>query len=722
MVLKDVSYFEEKENFKGKREHTLVLDCNNCNKKEEKKKPPHGCLNCILHHLYLNKDRKFSLISILSNDVLIEKSKFEDLLTYFKKLNKIKKILGELKDIRENKCKFVEFKCTFFKSFSIFYRKYEKEFYNPNYIYDHLLKFISDLKSIKLTNNICQKCHQYFLNSLKFILDIFNGLEIIEKYKDPYNGKESFPKTLLSKIPYQTDTSIKFDSQSSRKNNVLLTKYKTGHYRLFQVSIFKSFFEKEKIYTVQASFKESEKKSYLEKIINDVMQDIEISQIERITPLEDLIEAYNKKSIKILNTKYTISKSEKERISFLVTLKKLHLSKLFPLLIDDLVEEVFLDSPSDHMYINHRIYSRCRTEIGLNSKEIERVKTLVRLYSGKRLDYMNPSIKLVLKNKYFYCRFAIDVDPIQIHNFAMDIRKLNKNIYTIQDLLKNGTLDSKMAAFLYFNILRRRNITVIGETDTGKTTLINTLDLLTPKEFRKIYVENIVESLNQSYFSKHQLKYRVDSLDDDLTKKYSKSEIIKTLLHRTPDLIYLGEILTKEEAEAMFHCLSAGLKGFQTIHASNLNALINRFLYHFNIEKTCLSDLDLIIFMRKEINKRRITSISEIKEAGGKDETLFNLIFKYNPSEKNWAQLETLYETKVITDLKDFEEMGNKFFVSIMKIYIEIFDYISKINKLDNAKLIELFHKISYFSMYSLDSLADFWTQWKKNRSLYLKS
>ncbi|MHA2398186.1 MAG: ATPase, T2SS/T4P/T4SS family [Promethearchaeota archaeon] len=246
--------------------------------------------------------------------------------------------------------------------------------------------------------------------------------------------------------------------------------------------------------------------------------------------------------------------------------------------------------------------------------------------------------------------------------------------------------------------------------------------MLTPKEFRKIYVENIVESLNQSYFSKHQLKYRVDSLDDDLTKKYSKSEIIKTLLHRTPDVIYLGEILTKEEAESMFHCLSAGLKGFQTIHANNLNALINRFLYHFNIEKTCLSDLDLIIFMRKEINKRRITLISEIKETWRNDETFFNLIFKYNPSEKNWAQLETLYETKVITDLKDFEEMGNKFFVSIMKIYIEIFDYISKINKLDNVKLIELFHKISYFSMYSLDSLADFWAQWKKNRSLNLKS
>jgi type IV secretory pathway ATPase VirB11/archaellum biosynthesis ATPase len=722
MILKNVSYFEEKENLAGKKEQTLVIDCNNCDKGEESKKNNRECLNCVLYHIYLNKEHKFNLISILSNDTIIKRPKFEDLLTYFKKLNKIKKIFGKLKDIRETKCKFVEFKCKFFQTFSNFYKNCENDYYNPNHIYNNLLKLISNLKNIKITNNICQKCHLYFLNSLEYVLDLLNDLKIIKNYKDACIGKGNLPESLFSNIFCQVDSTQKCHLRRDKKNHTLLTTYKTGHYRLFQVSIFESLLEKEKLYKVQANFKEDEKKTYLEKIMNDVKQDVEIDQIDRITPLEGLIDAYNEKSIKILNSKYMISKSVKERISFMVTLKKMHLSKLFPLLIDDLIEEIFLDSPFDKIYINHRIYSRCRTDIRLNSKEIDRIKTLVRLYSGKRLDYMNPSIKLVLKNKYFYCRFAIDVDPIQIHKFAMDIRKLNKNIYTIQDLLKNGTLDSRMAAFLYFNLLRRRNITITGETDTGKTTLINALDLLTPKEFRKIYVENIVESLNEFDFGKHQLKYRVDSLDDNLTKKYSKSEIIKTLLHRTPDMIYLGEILTKEEAEAMFHCLSAGLKGFQTIHANNLNALINRFLYHFKIEKTCLSDLDLIIFMKKEINDRLRVSISEIKEKLNIDENFFELIFKYDPGKGNWTELKNLYNTNIIAELKDFEVINNKNFLSVMKIYTDIFDFISKINKLDNFGLIDLFHKISYFSLHSIDSLTGFWAQWKKGRSLNLKS
>ena len=101
-------------------------------------------------------------------------------------------------------------------------------------------------------------------------------------------------------------------------------------------------------------------------------------------------------------------------------------------------------------------------------------------------------------------------------------------------------------------------------------------------------MENVIESLNQSKFNRHQLKYQVDSLAEGKEQIYSKQNQIKKLLHRTPDIIYLGEILTKEEAEAMFHCLAAGLKGFQTIHSNDINSLLNRFLYHFKIDLSCL--------------------------------------------------------------------------------------------------------------------------------------
>ncbi len=493
-----------------------------------------------------------------------------------------------------------------------------------------------------------------------------------------------------------------------------------GGYNEYTVKIFENSGENEKRYQIDPFYKEQKQKECSERLIQDISNSIDIIEIDQIVPLEKLIDYYEKESLKILNSKYKLSAENLKRICILSAIKKLNLDKLYPLLIDDLIEEIFLDSPEDNIYINHQIYSRCRTDIKFSSEDIDRVKSLVRLYSGQRLDFRNPSIKLVIKNKFFYCRFSIDVDPIQINNFALDIRKLNKNILTIQDLLKNGTLNPLMAAFLYFNILRRKNITVTGETDTGKTTLINAIDLLVPKEYRKIYVENITESLDQSKFGKHQLKYKVDSLEEPLIDKYSKSNQIKTLLHRTPDIIYLGEILTKEEAEAMFQCLAAGLTGFQTIHSRNIESLLNRFIHHFNINSSCLNDLDLVILMKKLGNERKIMGLYEIYKSYTSEGTLFHSIFEYDPKMTDWDLTRMLYETNVIQDIKKYEDLTEQRFMLNIEIYKEIFEYLLKLVKIDNMDLIDFFHKVSYYTSRSLIELKKFWNHWKKNRSLNL--
>jgi len=266
-------------------------------------------------------------------------------------------------------------------------------------------------------------------------------------------------------------------------------------------------------------------------------------------------------------------------------------------------------------------------------------------------------------------------------------------------------------------MIRKINITVTGETDTGKTTFINALDLLTPKEFRKIYIENVIESLNQTEFNKHQLKFNVDSMDDS-DQKSSKSNQIKKLLHRTPDIIYLGEILTLNEAEALFHCLAAGLRGFQTIHANTIESLINRFLYHFGIDKSCLNDLDLIILMKKNSNERRLITLAEVYFNEDDNKIKYHSIFQYIPELKKWDQHCSLYNTRAIRNLKKYEDINESKFNSFIKIYEEILTFLSKTQKLRNSELVDLFHQIAVHSLKSYDSIEKFWISWKNNRSL----
>jgi len=210
----------------------------------------------------------------------------------------------------------------------------------------------------------------------------------------------------------------------------------------------------------------------------------------------------------------------------------------------------------------------------------------------------------------------------------------------------------------------------------------------------------------------------VDSLEESIVEKYSKSNQIKTLLHRTPDIIYLGEILTKEETEAMFQCLAAGLRGFQTIHSKNIESLMNRFLYHFKINKSCLNDLDILILMKKRNNDRKVVGIYEINKSSEPNEKLFTSIFEYNPQTDEWPLLKSLSKTNMFLDIKKYEDLTEDKYLALIKIYSEIFEFLSNSEKIANIELINFFHRIAYYTKISYNSIKQFWNLWKKNRGL----
>jgi Flp pilus assembly CpaF family ATPase len=720
-----ITYFQEKETFKGEKEKILVFECNKCFESKQDFYNNEKCINCFLKNLFLNRNKNFKQILIENIEKTISKSQIQTILIYFRNLDKIKKFLKSISYYYQKKCPYKEFNCGYFSNLKNLLVLRENQIYNPIYLYNIILNLVKKKDNkLDIGEPRCKICYNQITNSLKDLFNLLDDLKIILDYKKFQNISKSshyfsnFYKKLLFKINCILEDNSDLNKLKSNYGAEHINSYYIGEGKLYQINIFKINNEYENKYEINSPFKSKQDDAYIEKIIKDVENNLDNLEINHILPLEQLIEIYREKALSYLESKYNFF--FKEKVAFFAALKKINLKKIFPLLIDDNIEEIFLDSPEESIYLNHQKFGRCRTDIRFSKKEINRLKTFLRIYSGKRLDYVNPSIKLVIKNTYFHCRFSIDVEPIHLHNFALDIRKLNKNILNIQDLLINATLNPKMAAFLYFNLLRRKNITVTGETDTGKTTLINALDLLIPKEFRKIYIENVIESLNQIKFSRHQLKYKVDSLEESLKSKFSKQNQIKKLLHRTPDLIYLGEILTKEEAEAMFHCLSAGLRGFQTIHSKNINSLINRFLFHFKIHPSCLHDLDLIILMKKNRDKRRIISISEINENFKPYKKLFKDIFKYNPELNDWYSINDLYSSNTVLQIKEYENINKEKFSAYINLYEDIFYFLKRSKKIPNFDLIKLFDEISFYSFISIIKLNRFWESWKKDWRLNL--
>jgi Flp pilus assembly CpaF family ATPase len=715
---------QAKDGLNSKKERIFAIDCSECSDLIENNYAFERCIRCVLKGLYLNRNRDFKDSKLKIHGNIIKPYQITVFLNYFKKLKIIKNLWKKIDDLGKNNCIFQEFSCRVEEINNSILSISENKFCDPISVFNFISERKEDLIAHKYYSIECQKCSIKILSLLEELLNIFKNLKVVRNYIE-FQRRNNHSKDVIKfyenyffNLPLGSQRNQIIGNTLKKSLGELFESYYTGENQIFQISIFDVNGEYERKYSVHFAFNSKVDENYFKTIVTDAKNNLELVEFNEMVPLEKLINVYKEKVSIYLDLKYKLSYKEKEKVAYIAAIHKLNLEKIFPLLVDDFIEEIFLDSPNQKIYINHQKFGRCRTDIEFDFNDIERLKTFLRIYSGRRLDYSNPSIKVVIKNKYFYCRFAIDVEPIQINNFALDVRKLNKNILTIQDLLKNGTLNPSIASFLYILILRRVNITVTGETDTGKTTLINALDLLAPKEFRKIYVENIIESLNQSKYERHQLKYRVDSLDEQSNIQLSKQNQIKNLLHRTPDIIYLGEILTKNEAEAMFHCLAAGLRGFQTIHSNNIDSLINRIIYHFKIDKTCLKDLGLIILMKKNRERRYIDSLTEINENLKGNGEVYSNLFKFNPHIRKWDALSDLYQSNIIKALRKYEALQKEKYEILFNLYRDVFDMLQKIEKMEITKLIDFFDRISFHSFKSIDALCLFWENWKNTWSL----
>ena len=717
------SKFQERYDFNSKKENVLVIDCNTCVDKKKNFKANKKCMACFFKSIYSHKNKRIKQVLFASYEYEIDFSRVDLFLEYYRKKKKFKKHDKKLETIRKKDCIYNEFGCKFFLKA----RNIENpDYHDPITLYATLTRELTLVETDNLRDLNCIECLKRVKDLLERMLKLLNNLQIISEFKK-LNAMNNF---LLKPLKYYdflfTKTYLLHEKEKNdiksldfKEKKEIVDVYDVGKDQIFQINIYDVREEYEKNYTAVLFSELKSDKGLFGRIIQDCIKNMTRIKFNQVVSIERLIKIYKKEVLTFLNTKFNkLSEKEKRKIAYFVALKRIKIDKLFPLLIDDSVEEIFLDSKNDNIYINHQKYGRCTTDLKLNSDEIERLKTFLRIYSGQRLDYTNPSVKYVIKNKYFYCRFAIDIEPLHINKFGLDIRKLNKNIFTIQDLLKNKTLNPLMAAFLYFAIIHKLNITATGETDTGKTTLINALDLLTPKEFRKIYIENAVESLNQAEFGKHQLKYVVDSFESNQARinginEYSKANQIKTLLHRSPDIIYLGEILTNEEANALFHCLAVGLRGFQTVHSKTIASLLNRVVNFFNIDSSCLNDLDLIVLMKKSYFKRRMISISEINPENVIISKKHEFVINYNPENQKWMLMKSLYNTNVIQKIRKFEDLNEDKFNSIMEIYIDVFQHLLKIPRIENHEIVTFFHTLSYFSFKSVHQLRDFWKRWK---------
>lgn len=288
---------------------------------------------------------------------------------------------------------------------------------------------------------------------------------------------------------------------------------------------------------------------------------------------------------------------------------------LLPLLIDDNVGEFYADSPRTFAYIDHRELGRCESSVWVSPGVIERLLAFSASSTGRASDYLNPQIKASIKTNEFHARVSIDAPPLSFEGTSIDVRKFFRNPTDFGMLIRNKTIPPEAVSYLLMKLRAGSSFSIYGESGSGKTTLAIALDLETPPHWRKYSVESdIAENVTQRHLGKHQVRLLAATGSTEASER--RKEILDSLLHKSPDYVFFGEVLSESDSRALFQILASGIRCIHTVHAPSGEGLLRRFAYQHHIPLLSLSDLGVLVQMRRfDIGgnfARRVVRISEI--------------------------------------------------------------------------------------------------------------
>ncbi len=249
---------------------------------------------------------------------------------------------------------------------------------------------------------------------------------------------------------------------------------------------------------------------------------------------------------------------------------------LEPLLADEDVWEIMLNSPDSIFVRRHRGASGYHDEIFHDDDHV--VRTLTKILddaagSHRKLDPSEGLQDAQLENGARL--HIVHRDVGRDGHLMLNIRKFTGVAFrSLSELVDRGMLDAPVAEFLRACVRSRLSLVIAGPPGAGKTTMLSCCAAELDPSLRVVIAEEVFEAdISLPNVASMQTRAaRPDRPEIDLRR------LVAGFLRMAPDIAIVGEVRDRE-ALPLLLTLSSGVKGLTTIHAGSARQALTRLRF-----------------------------------------------------------------------------------------------------------------------------------------------
>lgn len=358
--------------------------------------------------------------------------------------------------------------------------------------------------------------------------------------------------------------------------------------------------------------------------------------------------------------------------------------RINPLILDPDIEDISCSGVGVPIYLYHRKYNNIVTNISFGEKELNSLVVKLCQKSGKHISIGEPIVDATLPDG---SRIQATLGKeVTTRGSSYTIRKFKGDPITPIDLIKYGTCSVEMMSYYWIAIENNISALLAGGTASGKTSLMNAISLFIPRLSKIVSIEDTREIMlhHENWIAGATRK----SFTVGGAGEVSMYELLKAALRQRPEYIIVGEVRGKE-ALTLFQAMSTGHTTYSTMHASDVQTVVNRLENEpINVPHVMMQALGIIaIQMQTYVNEIRVRRTKAIVEITGLDTRTgslrINELYHWNPLSDDFKRAGDSYVLNEIMKARGwnperfFLEFKNRQKILAYMAEAQIRDYVS---------------------------------------------